>query len=149
LRSKFEKIIKDNLLKNLNVKILQHPGYRISNVNNQVVKYAMELNRAKVVLSCSSIYKYALAKYIEIPACGGLMIADLPNEREEFFKDLIIPVDISLSESEIVEIINFWVKSNNQRNKMVNLNYKKILDNYTQENYAENFYNIIKNYING
>lgn len=148
LRYKFQKIIKDNLLKNLNVKILNHPGYRIKNVNEQVVSYTRELNRSKLVLSCSSIYKYALAKYVEVPACGSLLLADLPDERNEFFKNLIVPIDISMSESEIVEIINYWIKSNDKREEKINLNYKLIMENYTQEHYSEKFYKIIKNYLN-
>lgn len=148
LRYKFQKIIKDNLLKNLNVKILNHPGYRIKNVNEQVINYAKELNRSKVVLSCSSIYKYALAKYVEVPACNSLLIADLPDERYDLFKDLIIPIDKKMSDNEIVNIINYWVKSDFERNKKINLNYKKIIENYTQEHYADKFYNIITNYLN-
>jgi len=148
LRYKFQKIIKDNLLKNLNVKILNHPGYRIKNVNEQVVSYARELNRSKLVLSCSSIYKYALAKYVEVPACGSLLLADLPDERNEFFKNLIVPIDISMSESEIVEIINYWIKSNDEREEKINLNYKLIMESYTQEHYSEKFYKIIQNYLN-
>ena len=148
LRYKFQKIIKDNLLKNLNTKILSHPGYRIKNVDEQVIRYAKELNKSKLVLSCSSIYKYALAKYVEVPACGSLLLADLPDEQNDFFKNLIIPINISMSEKEIVEIINFWVKSDDEREKKIKLNYKLIMENYTQEYYSEKFYKIIKNYLN-
>jgi len=75
------------------VKVLEHPGYSIKNVNDQVLYYAEQINKAKIVIHCSSVYRYALAKYVEIAACGVCQVADLPYDHPEFYRKFVVEVD--------------------------------------------------------
>ncbi|SDW80218.1 Spore maturation protein CgeB [Marininema mesophilum] len=63
-----------------------HPGY--TTVKN-IVKgtligedYAKEINRAKIFLTCNSVYEYTLLKYFEVMACKTLLLA--PKNKETF-----------------------------------------------------------------
>ena len=147
LRARVQGLIKAGKLSNLKTKILRHPGYRISNVDSQVISYAKELNKAKVVISCSSKYKYALAKYSEIPACNSLMMADIPDERQEFFNKFIVPIDMSYSDEKILQTIHRWVRSDKERRIRANLGRELTAARYTQAHYADRFYRSIKRYL--
>lgn len=46
----------------------------------------------------SSVYKYALMKYIESMMAGCLVIADVPNDYPNFFSEHIVVVDTSMSD---------------------------------------------------
>ena len=116
-----------NIVKKIpNHKILEHPGYKLSTeeVNAQIVNYAEEINKAKVVVSCSSAYKYALAKYSEIPACRSFMVADIPGERVDFFRKFIGEIHEDYSDDKIKDIITFWVNEDEQREKMTDIGYE-------------------------
>ncbi len=147
LRCRVKNIIKDKKFKNFKVKIMNHPGYRILDVNSQVVDYAKEINKAKISITCSSIYKYALAKYSEIPACNSLLIADLPNERPDFFNKFIVPIDISDSDNEIIEKIFYWLNNDDERILRSRMGMDLTLSEYTQEKYADKFYSITKDFL--
>lgn len=61
-----------------------HPGYHHENniqPGSLIGKdYAMEINRAKMFLTCDSIFKYPLMKYFEVLACNTLLVAPFSNE---------------------------------------------------------------------
>ncbi|GIN74510.1 hypothetical protein J14TS2_49850 [Bacillus sp. J14TS2] len=63
---------------------LPHPGYRHikeQEKNTYVgARYAKELNRAKISLTCDSVFKYPLMKYFEITACNTLLLAPYSKE---------------------------------------------------------------------
>lgn len=57
-----------------------HPGNKnFSAVEQENIfldeKYAMEINRAQMFLTCGSKYNYPLGKYFEIPGCNTLLLA--------------------------------------------------------------------------
>ncbi|MDD3365454.1 MAG: glycosyltransferase [Syntrophomonas sp.] len=63
----------------------EHPGWRNFSANEKDMayvgeRYAREINRAKIFLTCDSIYKYPLLKYYEILACNTLLLAPASNE---------------------------------------------------------------------
>ena len=58
--------------------IRKHPGYRIPNVVQQYDDYMEWLSRVKVLICCSSRYKYPLAKIHEGLAAGCTVISDKP-----------------------------------------------------------------------
>lgn len=64
-----------------------HPGYRAVKSNEKGIyagnRYAMEINKAKIFLTCDSIYKYPLLKYFEVLACNTLLIASPSQELTE------------------------------------------------------------------
>lgn len=65
-----------------------HPGYR--NFSKQEEdelligeNYAKELNRAKMVFTCPSIFHYPVIKYFEVLACNSLLLAPTFPELED------------------------------------------------------------------
>lgn len=59
--------------------IRRHPGYRIPNVLQQYDDYMQWLSRVKVLVCCSSKYKYPLAKIHEGLAAGCVVVSDSPE----------------------------------------------------------------------
>lgn len=142
LRYRFMKMIERGMFSGFKTKILNHPGYRIKDVNSQVLNYAKILNRSKIMLSCTSVYKYALAKHIEAPASKTLMISDLPDERNDIFNLIMEPVDPKWSDDKMVSIVTEYLKNKEKLNNKVNSAYDYVHNNLTQEHYANMFYNI-------
>lgn len=65
-----------------------HPGYRnfSQQEENELLigeNYAKELNRAKIVFTCPSIFHYPVIKYFEVLACNSLLLAPTFNELED------------------------------------------------------------------
>ncbi len=84
------------------VRWLAHPGYTIPPKAGYVGhEYAAILNTAKLVVTCTSRYRYALCKLAEIPLCGALPVSDLPFDRQKFFAQTMLPVDAWMLDREI------------------------------------------------
>lgn len=148
LRSKLHNIIITKMISNgIKYRILPHPGYRIDNVDDQVINYARQLNRAKINLTCSSKYKYALAKYSEVPLCKSLLIADMPNENKDWYNKWLITVSMSDSDSKIIEILNNYLINNSMRKEKIDIGFNENIRFRSQENYAEKFIKIVKDYL--
>lgn len=64
----------------LRAEVHRHPGHAFQRADTlwHLHEFAESLNRAKVVGFCSSIYRYRLQKYVEVPACGAVVAADYP-----------------------------------------------------------------------
>jgi len=52
----------------------------VSTSRYPVEEYAKYLKQSKMIFTCSSVYKYLLAKYFEAMACKCLVVADKPRE---------------------------------------------------------------------
>lgn len=128
-------------------KVLPHPGYRIADVNSQVVRYAQEINKSKITLTCSSKYRYALAKYSEIPLCASLLCADVPGECEVWYRSWMLDVEDSMTCEQIAEKILYYVKNDIKRNTLIKKGIEENLNRRTQEHYANRFVQIIKEYL--
>lgn len=66
----------------------EHPGWRSFSEKERSEfyvgeRYAREINRARMFLTCGSIYDYPLLKYYEIPACNTLMLASAFPELDD------------------------------------------------------------------
>jgi hypothetical protein len=94
LRTKLKIIIENIMIPIYGAKcrIHPHPGYRINDTKEQVIRYAKQLNRAKINVTCSSKFKYALAKYSEVPMCKSLLIADIPDENKEWYNSWMVAI---------------------------------------------------------
>lgn len=132
-------------------KIIPHPGdpgipyQRISGAT--LTRYAKELNRAKITFTCSSKHKYRLGKYVEIPMCGSLLAADLPNEGHNFFKQFMLVLDPADSDQNIINKVIYYVNNNKERNKLIQKGIE-LNKEYTQEKYAERFIQIAEEFLN-
>jgi len=79
----------------LKVKVKQHPGYFPTKQPKKgyAEEYAGLLNRSKIAIGGSSHWRLLLKKLLEIPACGTILLSDLPVDDSGFFKNRILEVD--------------------------------------------------------
>jgi len=126
-------------------KIHQHPGYvnTDSHTDKYLNDFATAINQAKICLTCTSIYKYRLGKMVEIPACGSVLACDLPDQDQDELKDMMIVIDSKMTDQEIVDKLVYYLEN---ANKLEEIRQKGLAwsQKYTQEYYAEKFYNEIK-----
>ena len=66
----------------------RHPGYQTSGIQQEDPNltgkdYAKELNRAKIVFTCPSVFYYPVIKYFEVLACKSLLLAPTFPELED------------------------------------------------------------------
>lgn len=101
-----------------------HPGYRTIKEGEENVfvgtSYAKELNRAKICLTCDSIYKYPLMKYFEITACNSLLLAPYSNELADL--GFVPGVNfVAIDEYNFEEKAYYYLKNEDER-KMIAAN---------------------------
>lgn len=101
-----------------------HPGYRKVSEKEQGVyvgeSYAKELNRAKICLTCDSVFKYPLMKYYEITASNSLLLAPVSEELMDL--GFIPGVNfISINEENFEEKASYYLQHENER-RMIALN---------------------------
>jgi len=148
-RSRLRDIIIKKLANKVRCKILNHPGSDLTKVHGVVLEnYAKEINQSKITLTCSSLYKYRLGKYIEIPMSASLLGADLPAEDHSFFKQFMLVLDPNDSDENITNRIIEHVNDNNKRNEMIKKGIE-LNKFYTQERYADRFLNVCDMYLKG
>ncbi|MHA1394310.1 MAG: glycosyltransferase [Promethearchaeota archaeon] len=150
LRQRFIKLLKKKKLnKKYKCEIYYHPGYKLNKAynDNHIIDFAKTINSSKITLTCSSVLKYRLSKYVEIPMCGSALAADLPDQDYNEFKEFMIVLDNKMKDKEIIEKLIYYLEHDDVREKLI----KKGLEwskNYTQEKYAEKFLKIIKHFLN-
>ena len=153
LRRKFLKHVQPILKrKGYGFQIFKHPGYRLKNIsqiNNHLTKYAKALNRAKIVVTCTSKYKYPLAKLAEIPLCRTALCCDTPVENREWYNKWMISVSPEMKPARIAERIIGYLNNPKDLQTKTDLGYEENLKCRTQEYYAHRFVNICKEYLDG
>jgi len=97
---------RETTLSQYNIVLHEHPSYhnKQSFQNVSQIEYNAIINRSKLCLACTSKHKYRLGKYVEIPMAGSVILGDLPFE-DERFKDFVVEVNNTMSDTEILEII--------------------------------------------
>lgn len=145
-RNRLLNLLKHPRLKKYKCEYLS-PNRGIKDVDDQCIDFSKQMNRTKVVLSCSSEFKYVLAKYIETPMSHTFHLSDRPDERGEFFDQFMDYIEMEMSDDEIVDKIIYWVEHDEEREKKVDLGYELMMENYTQEHYAIKFVNLVKEYL--
>lgn len=134
------------ILQNMGYKceILKHNGYRIKNAHKDIesIRFAKEINKATICLSCASKYKYRLLKYAEIPMSGSILCSDLPDQDKDELSKYIIVVDNDMTDQEIVDKLIKYISDPNKLANMrtLGLEFSK---KYTQQMYAKRFIEII------
>lgn len=149
LRSRLYKMIKKGCFNKCIVKIREHPGKRIDTVDTQVIEYAQDINKAKLVFTCSMTLKNAVAKYSEIPACNSLLIGDLPDERHEFFKEFLVEITNEMSDKAIVDVVSYWLSHTKEREERARRGMALTLSNNTQEHYTKKVIETLSSYRHG
>lgn len=136
----------------VNFRKYKHPGYRLegeSAINKQVRDYAQAINRAKIVITCSSKYKYALAKYVEVPLCRTALCGDIPEENQEWYRKWMIPISMDYNAEKICSIIMEVLGNPYKLKRLTELGYQENLKYRTQEEYARRFIMAAEYFLDG
>jgi len=146
LRKRFIPIIKKLRKQGWKANIFNRPAGNTPDAvtGKYLHQFARVINQTKICLTCSSIYKCAFGKYVEIPMCRSLLAADLPDERHEFFKKFILHIDENKSDKEIVDKIIYYLQNDRERNRLIEAGYKLNHQKHTMQHYAEQFFEAIK-----
>ena len=70
---------------------LFHPGWSLlhADTREHLVRFARAINESHITCFCSSIYKYRLGKYVEVPACVSAVAADIPESEDDMSSFII------------------------------------------------------------
>ena len=134
LRTRIGQMVQKGLIKNSFIHV--HPGYSFENntvkqTESQMDTYAALLRRAKIVVVDSARYGYALSKYIEVALSGCLILGDLPAEREEEFRRYVVQISMNMTDEQILSIVQFWAKHDDEREVKASLGQHLALNTYT------------------
>jgi glycosyltransferase involved in cell wall biosynthesis len=83
----------------------------------QQTEYANLLRRARIVLSCSSFWRYMLQKFTEIPATGAFLVSDVPTGAPPELVENMGIVTMGMSDAELIEVVDHWLRSNEERTR--------------------------------
>lgn len=126
-----------------------HPGYRnIGAHEGKFVreKYAMEINRAKLFLTCDSIYQYPVAKYFEVPACRTLLLApdspelyDLGFRAGEHF--------VAINEKDFLEKAKYYASHDEERQAIADNGFRLVRTRHSTAARAKELVASIRNIV--
>jgi hypothetical protein len=123
------------------VKWLPHPGYVLPPKAGGFVgaEYAALLGSSKLVVTCTSRYRYALCKLAEIPLCGALPVSDLPYDRQKFFSQTLLHVEPWMLDAEIQQAMEDVLDDEDEWRRRVKLAHDKIEARLLMKFWAERF----------
>lgn len=129
----------------------EHPGYgSLSDEKKESAlygkRYAREINRAKMFLTCGLKYKYPVRKYYEVLACKTLLLA--PKSKE--LKDLgFIPGThyVSINEKNFLKKAEYYLEHKEERVKIAKQGYEFIHRRHSLEVRAAEMVRMIKGII--
>lgn len=135
LRKRFVGIIDQMNRKGFNCVVHKHPGGYLSDAHTDryLVDFAKAINSSKICLTCSSIYKCAFAKYVEVPLCNTILAGDIPDERHDFFRSFMVPVEENDTDHQIVEKLTSNLDNHDLRNKGYESNQPFVMENYASQ----------------
>lgn len=123
----------------------QHPGYRIFSPDDEALvgkKYAREINRAKIFLTCGSQWKYPLAKYYEVLACNTLLLAPVCEELGDigFIPGVhYVPID----EFDFMEKAEYYLQQEKERREISRQGFEMVHARHSTARRAQELVNII------
>ncbi len=80
--------------------------------------YAGLLRRARIVLTCSSHWRYMVGKYTEIAASGAFIIADAASQiPRAFIENMGLVGEMFNRDHHLVDAVNFWLQEVDEREK--------------------------------
>ncbi len=150
-RERLHRLLYNKLPRHWKYERKKHPGYKIGHTltEEEPRKFAQFVNQSKITLTCSSKFKYALSKYAEIPMCNSILAGDLPDERQDFFRQFMIVLDPNDSDGTIINKLNSYLVDDKKRQELSNKGMNIALQNMTQEHYAKNFLDTANAYLQG
>lgn len=119
-----------------------------SHTDKYLIEFAKAINSAKICISCSGLPKSRFGKYIEIPMCNTVHCADLPEQDHGIFENMLIQIDMNMSDDEIIDKIIYYLENELELNKLRSVGYEWS-KNYTQEHYASRFMSALIDFNDG
>ena len=157
LRQRFQKLIEEGRMPGKAVHY-QHPGYWFPEgpdsrtpeaVEKQGAEYLRQLENAKIVLMCTSKRRYAVRKYMEAAAAGALIVADIPEEREDEFRKFVVEVNLTDPDEVLIETVRWWLDHPKERIERATLGQKIVLSKYRSDMASKSIVTAMKRYIGG
>jgi len=106
-------------------------------------EYAKLINSASITFTCSSIYKYNVLKFFEIPGSKSALFADYNNELKKLgfiLNENMIEIKKGIK---YVDFIKNWLKNKNQLEDITQNGYDLIHKKHTAKIRAEEFLNYL------
>lgn len=146
LRTRLCRLVESGKIKG---KVRRHPGYRLeskSECRHQYREYIRDLASAKILLTCSSVYRYPLAKIMEAMAVGTVVISDMPDDQlfQGTLGNHIIEVSNEMSDNELCQVIHDAIADKTalrERSEVAKIESHK----FSTRSYAERLYDEIRN----
>ncbi len=131
-----------------NIGIHQHPGYKVQDARKgeALIELAKKINSTKIVLTCSGRYHFKYLKYVEVPACRSLLMADMPDDDREILQKYLSKISPEESDESIIEKIVYYLERNIEREKLTNIGYNIAHESYTHDHFAKRFQKEIDDY---
>lgn len=128
-----------------------HPGYRNINDDQELEvfvgeSYAREISRAKMFLTCDSMFHYPLIKYYEVLACKTLLLA--PSSKE--LRDLgFIPGVhfVAVNRSNFMQKANYYLKHETERLRIAEAGYEMVRSKHSCEIRAAQLIELIRDIV--
>lgn len=120
---------------------LPHPGFTLPARPGTAVgeAYARWLNRAKLVMTCTGKHHYAFCKLVEIPLCRSLPVSDLPTDRQGFFRQTTLNVEMWHTDREILGKIEDVLDDDGLRERLTAVAHDKVRQRLTLAHWSERF----------
>ena len=100
-------------------------------------EYAEMINCSKITFTCSSVFKYPVMKYFEIPACNSALFADYNREIGDLgFEPNRTMVDLT-GFKDIRVLVKSWLNSPKMLEELSQNGYDLIHERHTAEKRAE------------
>jgi hypothetical protein len=130
---------------------LPHPGFTLPARPGTVVgdEYATMLNRSKLVLTCTGRHHYAFNKLVEIPLCWSLPVSDLPAERQGFFRQTMLNVEMWHTDREILGKIEDVLDDDEVLKQLTTMAHDKVAQRLTMPYWAERFLYLARRHVWG
>lgn len=94
----------------LRVRHIGHPGYYPAGGADSAgvvagARLSREINRSRIGIATSSVFRCVMAKYFEIAASRTLVAGDMPEEGREIFGDDFLELDGAMSDRELLDAL--------------------------------------------
>jgi hypothetical protein len=119
-----------------------HPGYDSLKDKKRLVEqsYADTIARAKIFLTCGSLYNYPLGKYYEVPACSALLMAPtFPELKDLGFIDK--KTFVAINSTNFEQKITHYLKNKDERKRITKKGYEMVHARHTTDIRVREFVN--------
>lgn len=137
----------------------EHPGwFNLPSYHNLVGKnYGKALSACKIAIAAPSVYDVPVAKYFEIIGSGAMLLAIPPTglESDFGFVDGVHYVkfgkegSLDFCKEDLVDKIRYYLKHNDERNKIIRNGYNLFLRRHTCYSRAVDFYEAVEKVLYG